>query len=399
VIDRSVPPRPRHALVLLLSLILAGSIGPAARGSAAAAADSPGFVADTSRFEASDQLEWRVAFRVTNPFAVGLYLDSLSCEVEDLGPGETRGPRTTVIDASASVRALETLSAGESGNFEFTGSALAEHAKLTFRLRAHRADGNSYSVATQVEALPGPVSREHPSEFIDVGGKRVETILFPAARDSGLAPGLLLVHGHANHARKMMRSGQLLAQRGYTVMLVSMPGYGQSDGPADFMGPATVRALDAALDRLKRAPGVDPKRLGAWGVSRGATAVTLLAEKRADLAAVVSQAGVYDLWAGYRGTRIPGIRETIVREVGPDSAAWRARSPALAPGRPAAAFLILHGEEDLNVPAAQAHAFVETLKARGTQVESHFFPASEHMLPRGQVLGLALDFFARHLGG
>ncbi len=241
--ERLALTRPLLALLLLAGLASAATASGAS-SAPAAVAEAPRFSADSTSVEATDALEWRVGFVVGNPFALGLYLDSLICEVVDLGPGETRGERTAVVDATATVKAIEAIGAGESGNFEYAGPALAEHARLTFRLKLHRADSIPYSLSIVVEALPGPVSRAHPSVFLGVAGKHVETVLFPAARDSGLAPGLLLVHGHANHARKMLRSAQIFALRGYAVMLVSMPGYGQSDGPPDFMGPATVRAID-----------------------------------------------------------------------------------------------------------------------------------------------------------
>ena len=243
--------------------------------------------------------------------------------------------------------------------------------------------------------MPGPFSRDHPSQFVTVNGRRVEYVVVPAGRDS--APGLLLVHGNGSNARKMLREARRLVPRGYTVLLVSMPGYGQSEGQPDFVGPSTVQALGAALDQLKAAHGVDPKRTAAWGVSRGAAAVTLLAQRRDDLRATVAESGFYDLWAVYRALKILGINETIVSEAGSDSAAWRERSAALNPGRPAA-ILILHGEKDVSVPAQQARGFAESLKARGADVETRFFPNSEHQLPPGEVMRTALEFLGRRLG-
>ncbi len=384
---------------LALALLLATLALPSASRATAPAATTPlpRLLSDSTRIEADDDFTWVLPLRLANPLGVGLYLDSMSCEVLDLGPGETRAGRTTVLDLAGVVQVVGSVGAGDTAQLGCTAGALAEHARLTFRLRLHRADHVTYTLTTEVEALPGPVSREHPSQFIEAGGRRVETVLLSAARDSGLAPGLLMVHGHANHARRMLHSAQTLAARGYTVMLVSMPGYGQSDGPADFMGPATLRAASAALDRLKASPGVDPKRLAAWGVSRGATVVTLLAQRRGGLAAVIAQSGIYDQWAAYRGTKIPGIRENMEREIGPDSSAWRERSPALDPARPAAAFLILHGEKDPRVPVEQARAFSATLVARGATVETRFFPEAQHQLPPSVVLRAALDFLGRRL--
>jgi len=375
------------------SLLATGLIAAPAR---AAAPLVPRLSAEPQRIEADQSQMWNLPVLITNPFDAGLYLDSLWCQVEDLDPGETRGERTSRVNMSGALRVLPSISAHDSASFQPSLAATAEHARLTLHLFTHRADNVPYALTTVIEADPGPVSRLYPSQFLDLAGRKVECVLVPSS-DSGSVAGLLLVHGHASHARTMLRMGRLLAARGYTVLMVSMPGYGQSQGPADFMGPATAQSLAAALDRLKKTPGVDPNRLAAWGISRGAGAVASLAVGRNDLKAVVTQAGVYDLWATYRGTQIPGIREAIVAEAGSDSGAWRARSPVTAAEKIEAAVLILHGEKDRRAPADQAHGFYEALRGRGAQVEAKFFPAHEHALPRPEVQRVALEFLARQL--
>ncbi len=387
--------RPQHrALVLFLAALGFAAASASTAAPAPASAELPLFAPDTSVIEASDELSWIIPFRVENRFPVGIYFDSLICEVQDLDPGETRGERLTVLDVSHVVNEA-TASAGEVFTFSYVAPAMAEHARLTFRLGLHRADKSRTTLTTVVEAMPGPVSRDHASQFLDVNGRRVEYVLFPAGRDS--APGLLLVHGRGGQARTMMRMALRLAPRGYTVMLVSMPGYGQSVGPVDLAGPSTVQSLGAALDRLEATPGVNPKRLAAWGVSLGAAAVTLLAQGRDDLRATIAESGFYDLWAIHRATKIPRLREDIVHEAGSDSGAWRDRSAALGPGKPEAIF-ILHGEKDDVAPAQQARGFAESLRARGADVESRFFPNSGHQLPPGEVMRTALEFLGRRLG-
>ena len=377
-----------------VTLALAPTRAPAADPKAAPAPmELPTFAPDTSVIEADEHLQWSIQFTVENKFAVGIYFDSLFCEVQDLDPGETRAERVTTLDVSQVV-AGNSVSAGESHAFTYVAPAMVEHARLSFRLVLSRADKSRTTLSTVVEAMPGPVSRAHPSQFLTVNGRRVEYVFFPADHDS--APGLLVVHGRGGNARTMIRMALRLVPLGYAVMLVSMPGYGQSEGPPDAVGPLTVQAVGAALDRLEATAGVDRKRVGAWGVSNGAAAVTLLSQQRGDLKATVSQSGIYDLWAVYRAMTVPALREAIVHGAGSDSAGWRKRSAALNPGKPTAIF-ILHGEKDVNVPAQQAHGFAESLKARGVDVESRFFPNSGHELPPGEVFRAAIEFLDRRL--
>jgi dipeptidyl aminopeptidase/acylaminoacyl peptidase len=381
--------------VIAFALALTPALAPAADPKAAPAPpELPTFKADTSMIEADDHLQWSIPFTIENRFTVGLYLDSLFCEVQDLDPGETRAERVTRIDVSHVV-AGNSASAGETYPFNYVAPAIAEHARLTFRLVVSRADKSRTTLTTVVEAMPGPVSRDHPSEFLTVNGRRVEVVFFTADHDS--APGLLVVHGRGGNARTLLRMGTRLVQLGYAAMMVSMPGYGQSEGPPDAAGPLTVQAVGAALDRLEATAGVDAKRVGAWGISNGAAAVTLLSQGRSDLKATVAQSGIYDLWAVYRAMTVPALREAIVHGAGSDSAGWKKRSAALNPGKPTA-ILILHGEKDVNVPAQQAHGFAESLKARGVDVESRFFPNSGHELPPGEVMRTAIEFLDRRLG-
>jgi dipeptidyl aminopeptidase/acylaminoacyl peptidase len=277
----------------------------------------------------------------------------------------------------------------------FEVPAPAESASLRFEAGLSQAGRGRLTLRALADAVPGPTSRLFPSRFLSVSGRRVEVVIVPAdSPATGGTPGVLLVHGHAHHARQMLRGAMLLARHGYATALVSMPGYGLSEGPADFMGPRTVDALSAALDLLERTPGVDSTRIGAWGVSRGATAVTLLAERRRDLAAVIAQAGLYDVQALRDTSAAPGLLGGLLAEVGSDSAAWRARSPLQGVDRLRGRVLVMHGEDDRSAPAAQAHAFCDSLQRHNVRAESHFFAGAGHALPRDETARMALAFFA-----
>jgi dipeptidyl aminopeptidase/acylaminoacyl peptidase len=363
--------------------------------SAARAEDGPAFTTTSPTVEADQDLAWSVPMHIQNPLDAGLYLDSLFLDINDHDPGETRVPRVTRVALTFLLQLHPSLSAQEDNFLQYSSAATSEHATLTFTLTAHDQAGHHWTRTLSVETAPGPGFAAHPSEFATVHGHKVEMVYVPS--DSQPAPGLLMIHGHGNHARRMLRNAEALAQRGYHVMLVSMPGYGQSEGPPDFMGPATMEAATAALEALEHKPGVDAKRIGVWGVSRGATVAALLGERRPEVRAVVAQSGSYDLWATARGTRIDGFAAIIAAEVGSDSAAWRARSPLLAADHMHATVLVLHGERDANVPVGQAHAFAAALKSHGVDVEEKFFPAAEHMLPQGEVHRVARAFLLRTL--
>jgi pimeloyl-ACP methyl ester carboxylesterase len=373
--------RRRLVAVVALAVLVVTSLHGLGTAETPAPVEAPQLVVVQPQIEASEQFAWAVPLMFVNSTSRGLYMDSLACEIEDLGLGETRGSRKTTLALDRFLGMVSSISSGDTGNVSCFLPAIAESARLTFRAQGHSAQGKTWVFTAIAEAAPGPVSREHPSEFLDAGGRRIEVVYYPARGDSGTTAGLLLVHGHANQARGMLVQAQRLSALGFSVMLVSQPGYGQSTGPADFMGPATVKALEAALDRLEQMARVDRSRIAVWGISRGATAAALLAERRPEVRALVVQSGIYDLWAAYRGTRLPGFRETIVQEAGTDSAGWRARSPVLESGALKAAVLVMHGEADDRAPVDQAKGFVQALQSHGLEAESKFLPAVGHVLP------------------
>ena len=62
-----------------------------------------------------------------------------------------------------------------------------------------------------------------------------------------------------------------------------------------------------------------------------------------------------------------------------------------------AAVLVLHGEKDTNGPAAQAHAFVAALEAKGGKPESKFYPTATHQVPAADAQRAAQTFLKSHL--
>ena len=80
-------------------------------------------------------------------------------------------------------------------------------------------------------------------------------------------PVIVFLHGHQDGratpgGKAMVDFGVLdtAVNHGYVGVSVSQPGYGRSAGPADFMGPATVRAVQAVIDHFRAQPFVDAKR-------------------------------------------------------------------------------------------------------------------------------------------
>jgi dipeptidyl aminopeptidase/acylaminoacyl peptidase len=252
-----------------------------------------------------------------------------------------------------------------------------------------------------------------PVIFAASDGLSVHGQLFlppPGRRKPG--PAMLFFHGgpyrqmllgwHPMDAYSFMYGlNQYLADEGYVVLSVNYRGgigYG-----LDFREPPGFGAggaseykdiLGAAL-YLRARPDVDPKRIGIWGGSYGGLMTALgLARASGLLAAGVDYAGVHDwrvLMPQLAGpNEPPGASERAFQSSAmADVDQWR--SPVL----------LVHCDDDRDVPFDQSVELVQALRKRGVSVEQMVVPDEIHVMLRAKswlsFFQAADDFFGRHL--
>jgi len=136
-------------------------------------------------------------------------------------------------------------------------------------------------------------------ELIHSAGTQVEIYWAVPPTAQGKLPVVVYIHGVQGDARpgaKNFVQGGLLelsASNGYLSIGMSMPGYGRSTGKADFCGAGTQVALRSVLARVRTWANVDRKRIIVSGLSCGAVAAAMVADKEL-LAGMVLISGVYD---------------------------------------------------------------------------------------------------------
>ena len=338
---------------------------------------------------------WPLAMVVHNPGQFGLYGDSLFADITDLDPGVSRSPRATTVPLSFILQRGGAVGSNEERALTVSPPATCERARIVLRAVMHSGDGKSYAFRESLVAEPGPLSAALPSSFLTVKGRRVEIVTVPASGAVGAVPGVLLVPAETAHARRLVPIALQIAARGINVIVVSPPGYGQSDGPADMAGPATLAALEAALAKLAALPGADRRQLAVWGTGRGATAALLLAARHPDIHKVIAQNAGYDLWASWRAADA-ATAANIAAEAGADSAGWKARSPLLAAVRLAAPVLVIQGN-DPGAPVAPARAFAAARAAALAPVDTVWaVPGSRRL--RKDPLRAGIEFLAAPAG-
>lgn len=217
------------------------------------------------------------------------------------------------------------------------------------------------------------------------GNKTIE-IFWTKPTGNGPYPALLFIHGHQEQVRNggeaFVRTGRLgiLARQGYVAASLSQPGYGNSDGPPDYCGPLTQDAALVAIDFLGKQAFVKPDKVALYGYSRGAVVASMVATKNRKLGAVILGAGAYDFFSWYP-TPLRGIDANIRQEAGTSAEAFRARSAIYHVDKIKAPVLLLHGAQDERIPARQAEAFFERLRANGLAVKMKIFPNAGHGIP------------------
>ena len=227
---------------------------------------------------------------------------------------------------------------------------------------------------------------------------RVEAIAFRPAAE-GTYPGVLLIPGYSRSARDYIPIGLQLARAGYAAVAITQPGFGRSDGPADFVGPGTIATLEAGFQRFRHEPYVDRERMGLFGYSRGGMAAALLAVKMKDsgLLAAVFGAGIYDFKLAYDEIADDEIRANMEAEAGLTAEAIRRRTSVPLMENLVCPVLILHGAKDVNAPVSQAFLLRDRLAELDKEFEIKIFPDRDHDIGRENLYDSMLDFFARYL--
>jgi len=120
------------------------------------------------------------------------------------------------------------------------------------------------------------------------GARLAATLLLPA--NAAVSPGVVLLPGSSANVRRDSRFyADLFARAGFAVLLFDKRGSGESEG--DY-GAATYEELvgdaTAAVETLRRSPGVDSSRVGLWGLSQGAFLAPFVARRVPALQFVVA---------------------------------------------------------------------------------------------------------------
>jgi dipeptidyl aminopeptidase/acylaminoacyl peptidase len=250
-------------------------------------------------------------------------------------------------------------------------------------------------------------------------GVTVHGQLFLPRNATGKVPGLVFMHG--GPSRQMMlgfhymdyyhnayAQNQYLASRGYAVLSVNyrlgiMYGRAFRVAPdAVWRGAAEYKDIVAAGRYLQALPEVDADKIGLWGGSYGGFLTAMGLARNSDLfKAGVDFHGVHD-WSVFLTERAyfgnlalrPPDAEAAVKlawDSSPDAYVSTWKSPVL----------LIHGDDDRNVPFTQTVDLVQRLRAQHVPFEQLIIPDEIHGFLRWKdwirAYGATADFFDRTL--
>ncbi len=233
-----------------------------------------------------------------------------------------------------------------------------------------------------------------PVIFPAADGMRIHAQLFlpPGAKAGERRPAVIFFHGgsrrqmllgwHYNYYyRNSYAFNQYLASRGYAVLSVNYRsgiGYGMEFREALDYGAVGASEFNDVLGAglyLASRPDVDAGAIGLWGGSYGGYLTALgLARASHLFAAGVDFHGVHD-WNGvianFEPSYDPAKQQDAARlafESSPMASVKTWRSPVL----------LIHGDDDRNVPFGQSVELVEALRRQGVEFEELVFPDEIH---------------------
>ena len=255
--------------------------------------------------------------------------------------------------------------------------------------------------------------------FRSEDGLTIHGQLFLPRNATGKLPGLVFMHGgpprqmmlgfhYMDYYHNAYAENQYLASRGYAVLSVNyrlgiMYGRAFREAPNTiWRGAAEYQDVVAAGKYLQSLPQVDKDRVGLWGGSYGGFLTAMGLARNSDLfKAGVDFHGVHD-WSvflterPYFGTLASGPpdMEAAVKlawESSPDASVGTWKSPVL----------LIHGDDDRNVPFTQTVDLVQRLRAHHVPFEQLIIPDEIHGFLRWKdwirTYGATLDFFDRTL--
>ena len=204
----------------------------------------------------------------------------------------------------------------------------------------------------------------------------------PYANSNGV-PCVMLIHGgfwKSEWTSELMKPvAQDLADAGVAAWNIEFKGWSEGD---EGVWMDTLSDVLRAWGQLALLPGIDIVRSMVMGHSAGGQLALLLAAKAERKPwLVIAQAPITDL-VGADRSKLSDDGDAVRRWIGcspeENPSLWSQLSPIDHP--PASAVLLVHGEDDEDVPKSQSETYARVMSAKGTDVQKLWLPGDHYTL-------------------
>ncbi|MGC1371221.1 MAG: prolyl oligopeptidase family serine peptidase, partial [Candidatus Sulfotelmatobacter sp.] len=255
--------------------------------------------------------------------------------------------------------------------------------------------------------------------FHSEDGLKLHGQLFLPRNANGKVPGLVFTHGgpvrqmllgfhYMDYYHNAYAENEYLASRGYAVLSVNyrlgvMYGRAFREAPNTiWRGAAEYQDVVAAAHYLQSLPQVNSEKIGLWGGSYGGFLTAMGLARNSDIfKAGVDFHGVHD-WSVFL-TQEPFFGNLALKPPDADAAiklAWES-SPDAYVSTWKSPVLLIHGDDDRNVPFDQTVDLVQRLRRQHVAFEQLILPDEIHGFLRWQdwirAYAATADFFDRTL--
>ncbi len=256
--------------------------------------------------------------------------------------------------------------------------------------------------------------------YKQVDGHNLQLDIYSPKSITHPLPVVLWIHGHRwSYGSKEQRPSFNLMAQGYMVVSIDY----RLSGDAPF--PAAIEDCKAAVRWLRANAAtyhIDPDHIGAWGHSAGGHLAALLGtsggvaelEGAGDnptfssrVQAVCDMSGPSDILQFYEtvsslsdgsGRRAKSsVEQFLGGSVEQNKAKAIAASPITYVSKDDAAFLIIHGENDMSIPVSQSEVFADKLKAAGVDVTLEIAKGRGHGVGAPGFASEIIGFFDKYL--
>ncbi|MEW5870545.1 MAG: alpha/beta fold hydrolase [Chloroflexota bacterium] len=236
---------------------------------------------------------------------------------------------------------------------------------LLLVIPAYGAYTSTHPLRLPVSITPEQIQQEYQElSLTNADGLQIKGWYIPSKNGAAV----ITVHGYNGNRTHTIYHAQALAQAGYGVVLIDMHAHGESEGQV-FNDWADDLDVLAALDYLSTRPEVDPRRIGAAGLSSGAMASLYAAAKDQRLQAVWADGTGMGRTEDALGPMLPEIRpfffstplnwmyyQMIAAFCGvPPGPTIKERLPLI---RPRPVYFVAGGQDEIEAALAQRYAQV-----------------------------------------